>query len=49
VHDSERLVELAKETGATAMASHMRRFNPSYQWVHNRVKKGELRVLQMDV
>ena len=33
----------------TAMAGHVRRFNPSHQWVHNRVKKGELRVLQMDV
>jgi 2-hydroxy-4-carboxymuconate semialdehyde hemiacetal dehydrogenase len=49
VQDSERLVEIAKETGVTAMAGHVRRFNPSHQWVHNRVKKGELRVLQMDV
>jgi 2-hydroxy-4-carboxymuconate semialdehyde hemiacetal dehydrogenase len=49
VSDSERLVAIAKETGATAMAGHVRRFNPSHQWVHNRIKKGELKVLQMDV
>jgi 2-hydroxy-4-carboxymuconate semialdehyde hemiacetal dehydrogenase len=49
VSDSERLVEIAKETGVTAMAGHVRRFNPSHQWIHKRVEKGELKVLQMDV
>ena len=49
VSDSERLVAIAKETGVPAMAGHVRRFNPSHQWVHNRIKKGELKVLQMDV
>jgi len=49
VSDSERLVAIAKETSVTAMAGHVRRFNPSHQWVHNRIKKGELKVLQMDV
>jgi 2-hydroxy-4-carboxymuconate semialdehyde hemiacetal dehydrogenase len=49
VSDSERLAAIAKETGVTAMAGHVRRFNPSHQWVHNRIKKGELKVLQMDV
>jgi 2-hydroxy-4-carboxymuconate semialdehyde hemiacetal dehydrogenase len=49
VPDSEYLVEVAKETGVTAMAGHVRRFNPSHQWVQNRVKKGELNILQMDV
>jgi 2-hydroxy-4-carboxymuconate semialdehyde hemiacetal dehydrogenase len=49
VSDSERLVAIAKETGVTAMAGHVRRFNPSHQWVHNRIDKGELKVLQMDV
>ena len=39
VQDSERLVEIANETGVTAMAGHVRRFNPSHQWVHTRVKK----------
>jgi len=49
VQDSERLVEIANETGVTAMAGHVRRFNPSHQWVHNRVKKGKLKLLQIDV
>jgi 2-hydroxy-4-carboxymuconate semialdehyde hemiacetal dehydrogenase len=49
VSDSEALAAIAKETGVTGMAGHVRRFNPSHQWVHNRIKKGELKVLQMDV
>jgi len=47
--DSERLVQLQKETGLVAMAGHTRRFNPSHQWVHKRIAAGELKVLQMDV
>ena len=31
------------------MAGHVRRFNPSHQWVHKRIKKGELKIQQMDV
>jgi 2-hydroxy-4-carboxymuconate semialdehyde hemiacetal dehydrogenase len=31
------------------MAGHVRRFNPSHQWVHKRIEAGELKVLQMDV
>ena len=49
VDDSERLVEISRQTGVTAMAGHVRRFNPSHQWVHQRIQKGELKVLQMDV
>ena len=47
--DSERLVQVQKETGVVAMAGHTRRFNPSHQWIHKRVVAGELKVLQMDV
>jgi 2-hydroxy-4-carboxymuconate semialdehyde hemiacetal dehydrogenase len=49
VADSERLVQVQKETGVIAMAGHTRRFNPSHQWVHRRILAGELKVLQMDV
>jgi 2-hydroxy-4-carboxymuconate semialdehyde hemiacetal dehydrogenase len=49
VEDSERLVEVQKETGVTAMAGHVRRFNPSHQWVHKRIEAGELEIQQMDV
>jgi 2-hydroxy-4-carboxymuconate semialdehyde hemiacetal dehydrogenase len=47
--DSEEIVKVQKETGLIAMAGHTRRFNPSHQWVHNKIKAGELKVLQMDV
>jgi 2-hydroxy-4-carboxymuconate semialdehyde hemiacetal dehydrogenase len=47
--DSERLVRVQQETGVVAMAGHTRRFNPSHQWIHQRILAGELKVLQMDV
>ena len=47
--DSEEVVKVQKETGLIAMAGHTRRFNPSHQWVHKKIKAGELKVLQMDV
>jgi len=47
--DSMELVRVQKETGLIAMAGHVRRFNPSHQWIHNRIKAGELTVQQMDV
>ena len=49
VADAEEIVTVQKETGLVAMAGHTRRFNPSHQWIHNRIKKGELTVQQMDV
>ena len=47
--DSEELVRVQKETGLVAMAGHVRRYNPSHQWIHNRIKSGELKIQQMDV
>lgn len=47
--DSERILKAQKETGLIAMAGHTRRFNPSHQWVHKRVKSRELTIQQMDV
>jgi 2-hydroxy-4-carboxymuconate semialdehyde hemiacetal dehydrogenase len=49
VPDSEALVRIQRETGVVAMGGHVRRFNPSHQWVHKRIQKGELRIQQMDV
>ncbi len=40
---------LARETGLICMVGHTRRFNPSHQWIHQRVLRGELTVQQMDV
>ena len=49
VADAEAIVKVQKETGVVAMAGHTRRFNPSHQFVHNRIVKGELHIQQMDV
>src|SRR5215213_9060135 len=49
VEDAENLVKIAKETGVTAMGGHVRRFNPSHQYVHKKLKAGELKIQQMDV
>jgi len=47
--DAEQVVKVQQQTGRVAMAGHTRRFNPSHQWVHGKIKAGELKVLQMDV
>jgi 2-hydroxy-4-carboxymuconate semialdehyde hemiacetal dehydrogenase len=49
VADAETIVKVQQETGLVAMAGHTRRFNPSHQWIHNRIKSGELKIQQMDV
>lgn len=49
VADAEALCAAQKETGVVAMAGHTRRFNPSHQWVHNKITAGELNIQQMDV
>jgi 2-hydroxy-4-carboxymuconate semialdehyde hemiacetal dehydrogenase len=49
LRDAEELVRVQKETGLVAMAGHTRRFNPSHQWIHNKIVAGELKVQQMDV
>jgi 2-hydroxy-4-carboxymuconate semialdehyde hemiacetal dehydrogenase len=49
VEDAEGLVKVAKETGVVAMGGHVRRFNPSHQYIHRKIKSGELKVQQMDV
>ena len=47
--DCERLLDAQKKAGVIAMAGHTRRFNPSHQWIHNKIKAGELKIQQMDV
>ena len=47
--DSQAVLAKQKETGLVCMVGHTRRFNPSHQYVHNRIKAGELHVQQMDV
>jgi 2-hydroxy-4-carboxymuconate semialdehyde hemiacetal dehydrogenase len=47
--DAQGIADVQKETGMIAMAGHTRRFNPSHQWIHNKIKAGELTIQQMDV
>ena len=47
--DGEAVVKMQKETGLVAMCGHTRRFNPSHQYVNQRIKKGELSIQHMDV
>ena len=49
IADSEMLVRMQKETGVVCMGGHTRRFNPSHQYVHNKIKAGELKIQQMNV
>jgi len=49
IEDARKVVEVQKRTGLVAMAGHTRRFNPSHQWIHNKIEAGELKVQQMDV
>ncbi|ABD05582.1 Oxidoreductase-like [Rhodopseudomonas palustris HaA2] len=47
--DAQAVVDLQKTTGLVAMCGHTRRFNPSHQYVHNKITAGELNIQQMDV
>ena len=40
---AKRVVAAQQRTGLVAMCGHTRRFNPSHQWVHQRVEAGRLR------
>jgi 2-hydroxy-4-carboxymuconate semialdehyde hemiacetal dehydrogenase len=47
--DAEHLLKVQAETGVIVMGGHTRRFNPSHQYIHNKIKAGELTIQQMDV
>jgi len=47
--DAEAVLAKQQATGLTCMVGHTRRFNPSHQYIHNRIKGGEFAVQQMDV
>ena len=46
---AEAVLALQQKTGLVAMCGHTRRFNPSHQWVHNKITAGEFNIQQMDV
>ena len=47
--DGEAAAARAKSAGKVAMCGHTRRFNPSHQWVRQRITAGEFNIQQMDV
>jgi len=47
--DAEAVLKKQQETGLVCMVGHTRRFNPSHQYVHNKIVAGELAIQQMDV
>ena len=46
--DAQAVVAKQQETGLVCMVGHTRRFNPSHQWVHDRIRAGELRLQQLE-
>ncbi len=49
LRDAYRVVQMQENTGLVAMCGHTRRFNPSHQFVHNKIAAGEFNIQQMDV
>lgn len=47
--EGEKVLALQQQTGKVAMVGHTRRFNPSHQYVHQKVQAGAFNVQQMDV
>jgi 2-hydroxy-4-carboxymuconate semialdehyde hemiacetal dehydrogenase len=47
--DGEAVLKKQQETGLVAMVGHTRRFNPSHQFIHDRIVAGDIAVQQMDV
>jgi len=46
---AEAVLALQQQTGLVAMCGHTRRFNPSHQYVHQRIEAGAFAIHQMDV
>lgn len=49
LEDARAICAAQKETGVLAMAGQVRRFNPSHQWIQNKIAAGELEIQQMGV
>ncbi|ATE64152.1 Gfo/Idh/MocA family oxidoreductase [Rhizorhabdus dicambivorans] len=47
--DGEAVLKKQQETGLVAMVGHTRRFNPSHQFLHDKIVAGEATIQQMDV
>ena len=47
--DTQAAIKVQEETGLVAMVDHVRRFNPSHQWINHKIKAGEIVIQQMDI
>ena len=46
---AQQVVAMQQATGLVAMCGHTRRFNPSHQYVHQKIAAGQFNIQQMDV
>jgi len=46
--DAEKMHAVQQGTGVIGMVGHVRRFNPSHQWIKNKIDAGEFNIQQMD-
>ena len=49
LRDAQEIVRVQKQTGLVAMCGHTRRFNPSHQYVHQKIQAGEFQIQQLNV
>ena len=47
--DAQAVWQKQDDSGLICMVGHTRRFNPSHQFIHNKIQAGELNIQQMDV
>jgi 2-hydroxy-4-carboxymuconate semialdehyde hemiacetal dehydrogenase len=45
--NSEKALRVQEKTGLVGMVNHVRRFNPSHQWIKQRILKGEIHIQQL--
>lgn len=46
--DAQKMDAVQKETGMVGMVGHVRRFNPSHQWIKKRIDAGQFSIQQLD-
>ena len=44
---SREMLRVQKSSGLVGMVNHVRRFNPSHQWIHQRIAAGDLSIQQL--
>jgi 2-hydroxy-4-carboxymuconate semialdehyde hemiacetal dehydrogenase len=47
--DAQAIIDTQKKTGLVAMAGHTRRFNPSHQYVNQKIQSGQFKIQQLNV